>query len=761
MKSSTILWYKTAAANWDEALPIGNGRIGAMVFGNVKKEQIQINEDSIWSGGPRKRNNKSAYENLSLVRKLLFDEKISEAEQIVDKSFCGTPVNQRHYMLLGDLWIKQMGVKETTQYHRQLDISTAITQTRYTVDDVKYTREVFISSPDEILVVNLKADKAGAISFDANLDGRDDYFDDNKSIDDSTMFMSGGMGSDDGIFFASALTATSKGGKISTVGNYLCAKDCDEVTIILSVRTSFRHKDYKSIALNDAKNNITKSYEKLRDTHINDYQSLFNRACISLDDNSNGKSEFPTNERLQNMKNGGFDNKLIEMYHNFGRYLAIAGSREGTLPTNLQGIWNKDMWPAWGGKYTINANTEMNYWCVESCNLSELHSPLFDHIERMRPNGRETAKIMYNCGGFTCHHNTDIWGDTAPQDLWMPATQWPMGAAWLCTHIWEHYKFTLDIEFLKEKYETLKEASEFFVDFLIEDKKGRLVTCPSVSPENTYLTESGTEGCLCIGPSMDSQIISELFGSVISASKILGINDEYSEKLKALKQRLPKPEIGKYGQIKEWAEDYDEVYPGHRHISQLFALFPADMISVRKTPELANAARATIERRLSNGGGHTGWSRAWIINFWARLLDGEKVYENIIALLSHSTNINLFDMHPPFQIDGNFGGTSGITEALLQSHNDEVSILPAIPQEWKSGSFKNLKARGNFTISASWENNALKTAKIISNMGGTLKLISELELIITNNAIKMEVDYANGAYCFETKTGQEYNISVK
>lgn len=755
--TSQLLWYKNPACDWNQAIPVGNGRIGGMVFSQPLNERIQLNEDSVWSGGFRERNNKSALPNLEKVRQLLFDEKIAEAEKIVYDAFCGTPVNQRHYMPLCDMNIIHYDEDEADFKERSLDLSSGICTTEYSIGDCDFVREVFVSEPDQVMVIHMTASKAGGISVRLRLDGRDDYFDDNSPVGENDLLFYGGCGSEDGINFAAYMKILSKGGRVYPYGSFLTCEGCDEITVLLGVQTSYRHSDYKGQAVYDVSCAAEKSYAKLKADHIADYKAYYDRCEISLEDNSGGNSALPTDERLEKVRSGERDNKLIEMYFNFGRYLLISGSREGTLPMNLQGIWNQDMWPAWGCKFTININTEMNYWGVEICNLSELHSPLFDHIERMRPNGRVTAKEMYNCKGFVCHHNTDIWGDTAPQDLWMPGTQWPMGAAWLCLHIWEHYKFTQDKDFLNEKYETLREAAEFFVDFLIEDKKGRLVTCPSVSPENSYITESGSQGALCIGPSMDSQILHELFTAVIESSEILGRDESFAKKLLGMRERLPKPEIGKYGQIKEWAEDYDEVEPGHRHISQLFALYPADIISSRKTPELAKAAKATLERRLSHGGGHTGWSRAWIINHWARLFDGEKLYENIIALLSHSTNPNMFDMHPPFQIDGNFGGSAGIAEALIQSENDEIIILPALPSEWKNGSFRGLKARGGFEVSCEWKDGKPVSARITAVRNGKCTVVAE-KCEVECGGEKRQCDYHDGACSFEVSAGKAYSL---
>lgn len=756
MNTSKVLWYKAPADDWNKALPVGNGRIGAMVFSQPLCERIQLNEDSVWSGGYRKRNNPSALPNLQRVRQLIMEEKIPEAEKIIFDAFCGTPPNERHYMPLGDMSVKHYKEETCDFTRRSLDLENAVCTTEYSINGVDFTREVICSNPAQALIMNITASKQGSISLNVAIDGRDDYFDDNSPVNDTDILFYGGCGSEDGIDFAAYIRVIGKGGKVYRYGSFIRTEDCDEVTVILGAQTNFRFKDYKLKAKQDVINAAEKTYPQLKAEHIADYRSYFDRADVLLCDNSEGNSALPTDERLELVKQGKKDNKLAEMYHAFGRYLMIAGSREGTLPMNLQGIWNQDMWPAWGGRYTVNINTEMNYWAAESCNLSQLHTPLFDHIERMRPNGRVTAREMYDCGGFVCHHNTDIWGDTAPQDLWIPATQWPMGAAWLCLHIWEHYLFTCDKEFLADKYSTLKEASEFFVDFLIEDKRGRLVTCPSLSPENTYLTPSGSQGSVCIGPSMDSQIIWSLFTAVITAGEILHLDSEYCEKLKVLRERLPKPEIGKYGQIKEWAEDYDEVEPGHRHISQLFALYPADMISVRKTPELAKAAEATLERRLSHGGGHTGWSRAWIINHWARLQNGGKVEENIAALLANSTSSNMFDMHPPFQIDGNFGGCAGITEALIQSENGEIIILPALCPSWESGSFRGLRARGGFEVSCIWEQGKITKCEIKSLCGNKCRIVCGEDVKI--NVGTVETVYTDGAAEFPTKKGECYSV---
>ena len=495
-------------------------------------------------------------------------------------------------------------------------------------------------------------------------------------------------------------------------------------------------------------------------------------SSFSLNNNSETDiSSLTTDERITRLRGDELDNKectrlihdnkLIELYFNFGRYLLISCSRPGTQTANLQGIWNKDMWPAWGSRYTVNINIEMNYWPAESCALPECHLPLFDLLERVCENGKITAKEMYGIDkGFVCHHNTDIWGDTAPQDLWMPATIWPMGGAWLALHVFEHYEYTLDKEFLEDKYHILKEAAEFFTQYLTKDGDGHLVTGPSVSPENTYMTESGAKGCLCMGPSMDSQILTVLFTDVIKAAKILGRDEAFAKQLAKMIKKLPQPEIGKYGQIKEWAVDYDEVEIGHRHVSQLFALHPADLITPAKTPKLADAARATLVRRLIHGGGHTGWSCAWITNMWARLYDGRMVYENLKKLLAHSTNPNMLDSHPPFQIDGNFGGTAAIKEALMQSCNGEIILLPALPEEWSSGHIKGLRAKGGFGVNIEWNDGKLTKAEIISDFGGECRLRLNCVASIISDGTSVGSRIEDGAIVFDTAAGKTYTVKA-
>ncbi len=697
---------------WNQALPIGNGSLGGMVYGDPLNDIIQLNEDTVWvGGGGRNRVNPKARGSWKKCRELLLEGRIREAEELCESDLYAVPDQQRYYDTCGHIRLK-FSHEDYADYRRILDLESAIARVEFTSGGKKILREYFSSRPDSVIAIRQTSEEKFGVKVD--LSERDNpYY--KLDIGESGCFVTVNQ-PEGGCRYCVMASAESDGCIIFNESGFE-VYDANELTVYISIRSDFFGDDPVARCAADIDAALELGYEAVKSRHIEDYKSLFERVCLEL--GGDDRSDIPTNHRLANAES---DPKLAELYFDYGRYLLISSSREGTRPANLQGIWNKDHTPPWGAKYTININTEMNYWPAGVCDLSECELPLFEHLRRMLPYGKKVAADMYGLEGFCAHHNTDLFGDCAPQDRWMPATVWPMGAAWLLTHIKTHCEFSGDVSLAKENLDIIKEACRFFTGYLFEHN-GKLITGPSVSPENTYLHPSGEKGSLCVGPTMDSMIISDLFESCIHYSKLFGDEDELTKKLEEMLLKLPKPSVGKYGQIMEWAEDYDEVEPGHRHISHLWGLYPSDRLSFEKTPELMKAARVTLERRLANGGGHTGWSRAWIINMWARLRDGEKVGENIEALLTRSTYPNFLDMHPPFQIDGNFGGTAGIAEALLQSQSGVITLLPALPPKWQSGSVRGLKARGNISVSMSWSGGRLDFAELTLNKDCDFRLV--------------------------------------
>ncbi|UED87602.1 glycoside hydrolase family 95 protein [Streptomyces profundus] len=715
------LWYDAGAgADWLRALPLGNGRMGAMVFGNVSDEVIQLNEDTVWAGGPYDSANPRGAEQLAEIQRLVFADDWGAAQSLVDEAMMGDPPGQLAYQPVGDLLIDFEAAGEVTEYHRRLDLTTATASTTFVVDGVRHQRETLASAPDQVIVMRLTSDAAEAISFTARFDSpqRSDV----SSPNTTTVALEGISADQEGVAgsvrFLALAHAVAEGGQVSSTGGTLTVQGANSVTLLISIGSSYVDfqnvdGDYSGIAWAHLNAAAESSHAQLRERHVADYQELFGRTSIDL--GRTDAADQPTDVRIARHADTD-DPQLSALLFQYGRYLLISSSRPGTQPANLQGVWNDLMQPPWDSKYTINANLPMNYWPADTTNLSECFEPVFGLIDDLTVSGARTAQAQYGAGGWVTHHNTDAWRGTSVVDgaLW---GMWQTGGAWLSTLIWDHYLFTGDRDFLAANYLALRGCAEFFLDTLVaEPNEGFLVTNPSNSPELAH--HNGVS--VCAGPTMDNQILVDVFNGVALASEELGVDSDFRAQVLAARDRLPPMRIGSRGNIQEWMEDWIEPERTHRHVSHLYGLHPSNQITREGTPELFEAARRTLEIRGDDG---TGWSLAWKINFWARLEDGNRAHDLVDYLITPERLApNMFDLHPPFQIDGNFGATGGIAEMLLQSHAGELHILPALPDAWPTGSVQGLRGRGGHTVSLSWEDGEPTEARFVSDRNTSIRL---------------------------------------
>jgi alpha-L-fucosidase 2 len=790
--SHAVLWYRSPAPIWDRALPVGNGRLGAMVFGGANTgrnngdeqfsrqnaalldgsqtsgadEHLQLNESSLWQGDRASRLNPAAHDAVPQIRKLLLESqgldgaKISAAEKLAQDGMIGIPAGMPGYSTLGDLYLRSSSKGTIGDYRRQLDLETGVARVTYTVDGVRYKREVFASKPDEVIVVRLTADANGTIDFRASMDRPADFTVSTRGQD--TLVLREGPEHKDQIRFAGETLVIPTGGSVHPEGSELVVAGADSVTILITAATDFKGGPFAG-GDPDAKceqvlaKARTRTAAQILARQEAGYQPRYRSMALHFGATPDANDALPTDERMKRVSAGADDLGLQEMYFQFARYMLISSSRVDGLPANLQGIWAGGITNPWGSKWTINVNTEMNYWLAEPAGLGETVLPLINLIDIVRTpatgTGTRVAHDYYSARGFVIHHNTDLWGDAEPIDGYQWGI-WPMGGAWLSLDAWDHYAYTLDKRFLRDRaWPILHDASQFFLDYLVEDGSGHLVTGPSISPENSYRLADGTHHSVTMAPTMDIEIVRELFTRTLDAGRILGKDAAFLQQLEDARAKLPPFRIGRFGQLQEWQQDYEENEPGHRHISHLWALFPGTQISLDQTPDLAKAAKTSLERRLAFGGGQTGWSRAWVVNYWDHLHDAKQAYESLQVMFRQSTFPNLMDTHPPglFQIDGNMGAANGMLEAIVQTRwmpeATEVELLPALPEQWSEGSVEGVRVRGGAALDMQW-----KSGKIVSLILHA-KSDSEFRLIPPQGQAVVGIRTADGKQLIEAKGG--------